>query len=152
MRSIQLSRSTLGPFVLCVLLAGGCGADAPSASVHSNAGVGVSTSDAAPGPALAPDRVPPQLADFPLPSDAVLIAPPRYASGRLIAGFNTDASEDDVAALFATGLDANGYEVAHVVDRGVRQWQFTKDGRQGVVNVEQNALTTVISINLMLEH
>lgn len=100
---------------------------------------------------LAPDRMPPQLEDFPLPDDIVFVAPPRYEFGRLIVGLNTQTDEDEVAALFDAELERNGYAISNAIDGGVKQWQFVKDGRQGVVNLDQNRLATVITINLFVE-
>jgi len=102
-------------------------------------------------PELAPDRMPPQLADFPLPDDIVFVEPPRHEFGRVIAVLNSQTDEEEVAALFNSQLPVHGYEITNVIVAGMGQWQFVKDGRKGVVNLDQNQLTTVIIINLFVE-
>ncbi|HET8819414.1 MAG TPA: hypothetical protein VFM73_07730 [Xanthomonadaceae bacterium] len=98
-----------------------------------------------------PDRIPELLADFPLPDDVSLVAPPRYEFNRLIVGFRTLAREEDVAALLDAELEAAGYEISRSLDIGPKRWVFTKAGREGLVDVEQAGNKTLLTINLFLE-
>lgn len=104
-------------------------------------------------PDLAPDRMPPQLADFPLPDDIVFVEPPRYEFGRLIVVLNSQMGEDEVATLFNAELEARGYEITKTLDIGAQRWRFVKDGRLGLVDVDQNNrdMPTAITINLFVE-
>lgn len=147
------------PATLLALMLAGCvvepgessGSMVTAAASASAQGPDTTTGDPATESELSPDRMPAPLSDFPLPDDVVFVAPPRHEFGRLIVGLNSEVDEDEVAALFDAELEARGYAIVHFVDGGVRQWQFVKDGRNGVVNLDQNKLTTVININLMHE-
>jgi hypothetical protein len=150
---------TLPPAILLALMLAGCAGEpgAPTGSMATS-GASASAQDATvpagsplPAPALAPDRMPAALSDFPLPHDVVFVAPPRHEFGRLIVGLNSKVGDDEVAALFDAELEKRGYAIERFVDGGVRQWQFVKDGRNGVVDLDQNRLATVININLMQE-
>lgn len=146
--------------VLALMLAGCAGESGVPSGSMATSGASASAQEpavtagsptAAPAPALAPDRMPAALSDFPLPDDVVFVAPPRHEFGRLIVGLNSKVDEDEVAALFDAELEKRGYAIERFVDGGVRQWQFTKDGRNGVVDLDQNKLATIININLMHE-
>lgn len=150
--------------LLLVLMTSGCMQDGPvatgapggegrNADTERAAGaVGDYGSNLTPAPpGLAPDRMPTPLADFPLPEDAIFVAPPLREFGRLIVTLNSQADADKVAALFNARLPAKGYELTRKVVAGTTQWQFIKDGRRGLVAVERNRLATVITINLFIE-
>lgn len=145
------------PAILLALMAAGCAGEPGESSVsvpRAATSASAQPPDATTGePAteaeLAADRMPAALSDFPLPGDVVFVAPPRHEFGRLIVGLNSEVDEDEVAALFDAELEARGYAIVHFVEGGVRQWQFVKDGRNGVVDLDQNQLATVININLM---
>jgi hypothetical protein len=100
---------------------------------------------------LEADQMPPMLADLPLPDDVIFVAPPLRDFGRLIVSLNSQMDADQIAAWFDTQLPVHGYEIRRKIVAGTTQWQFVKDGRRGLVAVEENRLATVITINLFIE-
>jgi hypothetical protein len=158
------SAGTGGCALALVLMIAGCMHDEPEATgapsgdarqadaQSTGGGMGDHGGNAAlPPPGLEPGHMPPPLADFPLPDDVIFVAPPLRDFGRLIVSLTSQADADEVAALFNAQLPANGYEITRRVVAGTRQWQFVKDGRRGLVALEQNRLATVITVNLFIE-
>lgn len=130
-----------------------CGGDPGDVAGETPTQADVPADSAAPdGPStLAPDEMPPFLGDFPLPDDVTFPSPPLEESGRLIVTLNSQTDVEEVKALIDEGLPAAGYEVTQFIEQGPAQWQFVKDGRAGIVNVDSNPMGTIITINVFAE-
>lgn len=61
-------------------------------------------------------------------------------------------ARDEVATLLDAQLEARGYAIGKKLDIGPQRWRFVKDGRNGMVDVDQHNtdMPTAITINLFV--
>lgn len=154
-----MSGRVLGAMLaVLVLLLGACGDDDGTAqdelSIPTDAGDGDGdgTVDDGDGAVTSEAELPDQLADFPLPDDAVVPFPPTDLNDpreTLQVTVNSNEPYDEVVETIGDGLEPAGYTVESEQISDVQAvWEFTKDGLPGNVTVGENPEVIVININL----